>query len=100
MQLIITPRAETQLEDIFGYGAEHWGVDRARRYTDDIIAAFERITTREIRWRPLDPALGLKGFRCLSGHHYIYWRATDDAVTIVAVLHERMNQGARLADEG
>lgn len=98
MAVEITPRAEAQLASIFAYGAKRWGYETAERYGRMLAMTFERIAARDIVWRKVNPALGITGYRCRSGSHYIYWRAMDAAIVILAVLHERMDQGSHLVD--
>lgn len=98
MSVDISPRAEAELEGIFAYGAGRWGWDRAQAYIDALIDAFDRIAARAVPWRPIAAEMGVVGYRYRCERHLIYWRVADGRVTIIAILHERMDQGVRLAD--
>lgn len=39
----LSPAAELDLEDIWTYTVEHWGIDQADRYTDLLTAAFAEL---------------------------------------------------------
>ena len=94
----ISPHAEAALESIFAYGVEQWGSARAQAYSDELIDAFDRIVARIVPWRPIPAEIGVDGYRYHHGRHVIYWRATASDLMIIALLHDRMDQGARLAD--
>ncbi len=36
----LTPAGERDLETIWAYTAQHWGIEQANRYTDILTAAF------------------------------------------------------------
>jgi toxin ParE1/3/4 len=69
---------------------ERWGIDQAHRYTDELVAAFDRLA--------LNPQLGpvcddiRQGYRrSRVGQHAIYFRITDYGIAVIRVLHERMD---------
>ncbi len=95
----ITPRAEANLESIFDESVDRWGIDQARSYTDAIIEMFDHIAERRVMWRSIPVEAGMDAYRCRAVRHFIYWRVTEHAVTIVAILHDRMDQARQLADE-
>ncbi len=39
----LTPAAASDLEAIWIYSAQHWGLEQANRYTDMIAGAFEEL---------------------------------------------------------
>jgi toxin ParE1/3/4 len=99
MKIAISPRARAELAAIFADSVEGWGLEQAQRYSDALIAAFDVIASRAIPWQAIPAEVEMNGYRRRSGRHIIYWRADADTVTIVAILHERMDQRARLRDD-
>ena len=96
----LTPQADRRLDEIYDYTASLWGDDQARRYLGEIFAAFARIAARTVIWRPTPPHLNLDGYAMRSGSHIIYWREDQVAgVEIISILHQRMDQTVRLADD-
>ena len=95
----LVPRAEAELESIFAGGVKRWAPEQTHRYSDALIAAFERIAAHDLPWRAIPADIRVEGFRDHCGRHHIYWRQTEGGATIVAILHDRMDQAARLADE-
>jgi toxin ParE1/3/4 len=87
---VLTPRAQTDLDDIWNYTADRWGLDQTETYTrqlwKDIAAVAER------------PSLGRecsevrRGYRKYpSGSHVLFYRPTADGIDVVRILHERMD---------
>lgn len=61
------------------------------------LRAIEAIAADRVLWRRIPVSFGIDGYVRKCGSHLIYWRrGVDDAVRIVAVLHERMLQSLRL----
>ena len=94
-RLAVRRRASRDLHEILIFSAREWGLDQAERYVRDIHGAFERILA--------DPALGTtlslpRGTyrRLNAGSHAIYFTASDTTVTIIRVLHQRMNSDRHL----
>lgn len=87
---VLTPRAQADLDEIWDYTADRWGLDQAETYTrqlwKDIAAVAER------------PSLGRdcsgvrRGYRKYpSGSHVLFYRPTTDGIDVVRILHERMD---------
>ena len=96
----LEPAADRRLNDIYDYTAERWGEKQADRYVDDLFDAIRKIVAHQIYWRPIAAQLRVNGFCAKSGAHMIYWReAADGGVLVFSILHERMQQGARLRED-
>ncbi len=92
--------ADRRLDEIYEYTARLWGDDQAKRYLADLFATFARIGAREIVGRRPPLRLKLDAYSVRSGSHLIYWREDPVAgIEIMSILHERMDQAARLADD-
>jgi toxin ParE1/3/4 len=88
--LEFTPRARRDVEEIWEYSFEHFGVDKAEAYVRDIQRA--AVTVME------DPRRGLacdeirSGYRKFSvGSHIFFFKASATRVVIVRILHRRMD---------
>ena len=86
----LTPAAEVDLEMIWIYTRDQWGIDQAYLYTDKLIAAFGNLAA--------DPKIApacdhiRPGYRRLGiERHVIYYRITHYGIAIVRILHDRMD---------
>ena len=85
----LSPEADRDMELIWLYTLEQWGLDQANRYTDDLTAAFSQLSE--------NPRIGAisedirKGYRrSRVGRHTIYYRITDYGIAVIRILHDRM----------
>jgi toxin ParE1/3/4 len=85
----LTPAAEGDLEAIWSYTAQQWGLDQANRYIDIITAAFEQLAERPKTAAACD-AIRPGYCRCSVERHMIYFRMTAYGIAIIRVLHDRM----------
>ena len=93
--LHLLPSAQRDLDAIWDYTAQAWGLDQAQSYVLTLQRDMERL--REF------PMLGAAHpsrhatFRKLpSGHHFIYYLVAETAIEVVRVLHERMDVSRHL----
>ncbi len=93
-----TPQAQEDLKDIRRYTIQKWGEQQANDYLAEL-----RDTLRMLlkmpgigRSRADDLREGI--FSYPYGSHMIYYRATEDALIVVAVLHSRMVPAAHLEE--
>ena len=91
----LSPAASRDLEAIWLYTPDGWGIEQAHHYTDEIAAAFSQLANQ--------PQLGLacdyirKGYRrSRVGRHAIYYRITDYGIAVIRVLHDRMDTARHL----
>ncbi|CAA6818834.1 MAG: Unknown protein [uncultured Thiotrichaceae bacterium] len=64
--------AENDLEDIFFYGMELFGVEGALRYKDGITAQFERMAESPLLYQKLDEPLQQYRQSTYKGHSIYY----------------------------
>lgn len=93
----ISPVAQAQLDEIHAYTAHRWGPAQAVEYSKSLIATLQDIARDAAHSRPINAAIGVQGYFCQSGSHYIYWQSRPGAVFVVAVLHCSMDQSSRLS---
>jgi toxin ParE1/3/4 len=91
-RLDFTPRARRDIEEIWDYSADQFGLDQADLYLRGIQRA--AMTVAE------DPRRGLacdeirSGYRKFSaGSHILFFKASTTRVVIVRILHRQMDFG-------
>ena len=85
----LTPEAERDLEAIWLYTFEEWGLKQAHRYTDELTEAFTQLAASPEIATPYGQIR--KGYRrSRVGRHVIYFRLTEYGIAVVRVLHVRM----------
>jgi toxin ParE1/3/4 len=88
----ISPRARGDLDEIWTYTLRRWGIGQAEFYIREIgrhvkiVTAHPAIGTACPEVRP-----GYYKYRC--GSHFLFYRRTKIGITIVRILHERMDFG-------
>jgi toxin ParE1/3/4 len=93
--LRLSPKARSDLDDIWEHSAETWGVDQAEAYLRELNQAFELLgRTPEISTPADHLRLGLRRFP--SGSHVIFQRFTREQLDILRVLHGRMDARSHL----
>jgi toxin ParE1/3/4 len=94
-ELLLSPRARSDLDGIWDYTAQIWGLEKAEAYLREINQAFELLRHSPHIAAPYDHIrLGLRRFP--SGSHAIFLRSTRDSLKIVRVLHAKMDINAHL----
>jgi toxin ParE1/3/4 len=85
----LAPEAERDLEAIWLYTFEEWGVEQAHLYTDELAEAFTQLATSPEIAVSCDQIR--KGYRRIRvGRHVIYFRLAEYGIVVVRVLHDRM----------
>jgi len=85
----LTPRAESDLEEIWLYTFKTWSPQQADRYHNDIVDVFEGLAAGQKTGRPVDVRDGY--FKYPAGSHMVFYRLADDGLVVVRVLHKRMD---------
>jgi toxin ParE1/3/4 len=87
---VLTPRAQTDLDEIWDYTVDRWGFDQAETYTRQLWKDIAILADR--------PSLGRecpevrRGYRMYpSGSHVLFYRQTTDGIDVTRILHERMD---------
>jgi toxin ParE1/3/4 len=91
----LSPAAERDLEDIWRYTQEQWGLAQAERYVDALIAMFGALAEAPDSapaCEHIRPGYRRRGVE----RHVIYFRTTPYGIAVVRVLHERMEVGRHL----
>ena len=92
----LSPAAQRDLEGLFDYTAARWGLAQATRYTDAIEAACAEMA--EAPFQGQDCSHIRSGYRRRGAeHHMIYFRPAEYGITVVRILHQRMDAARHLA---
>ncbi|QOQ73127.1 type II toxin-antitoxin system RelE/ParE family toxin [Pseudomonas poae] len=87
----LTPAAERDLEGIWFYSAQTWGVEQADRYIDIMTKAFEQLTQQPKAAPACDDIR--PGYRHqIIERHTIYFQISTYGIKVVRVLHNRMDR--------
>ncbi|MBI3229434.1 MAG: type II toxin-antitoxin system RelE/ParE family toxin [Burkholderiales bacterium] len=86
----LTPAAERDLEAIWSYTQQQWGIEQATHYFDAIVATFAELAHMPKSAQSCDHIRA--GYRRRSiGRHMIYFRLTSYGIAITRILHDRMD---------
>jgi len=89
-ELRLTPAAVQDLENIWRYTAQRWSISQAERYIDRLSTCFEALAQAPLSAPACDHIR--PGYRRQSiESHMVYFLVREDVVTVVRVLHERMD---------
>jgi toxin ParE1/3/4 len=91
----LAPAAERDLEKVWTYTVQHWGLGQANRYIDIISTAFQELAQKP-ETAPACDHIRVGYRRHSVGRHMIYFKITTYGVVIVRVLHDRMDTFRRL----
>lgn len=90
-EYLSSPAARIDLEQIWDYTSDTWGLDQAEEYLRGIQRAVERIAANPLIGRACDDVR--PGYRKLTvGSHTVFYRLnTSGLVDVVRVVHNRMD---------
>lgn len=91
--------AVASLTDIYIHTEDNWGTAQAYKYISQLYQCFEQIAAQQIPWRPIPAEFEISGYFTRSEKHFVYFKElADGAIGIVAVIHQRRHQIARLRE--
>jgi toxin ParE1/3/4 len=89
-RFVLTPRAQTDLDEIWDYTVERWGFDQAEIYTRQLWTDITTVADRPSLGRDCSEVrVGYRKYA--SGSHVLFYRLTTDGIDVVRILHERMD---------
>lgn len=90
MAYVLSPLARADLEGIWAYSREQWGVDQAERYLRDIQHGIESVAANPRRGRACDD-IRPGYFKLAVGSHHLFYRQAGPDIDVVRILHRRMD---------
>ena len=92
----LSPRARLDLDGIWDYTAEHWGVDQADRYVRQITTACAEVASGRSVGQSIDH-IRAGYFRHPTGSHVLFYRwGSGRRMQVIRILHQRMHVARRL----
>lgn len=90
MQYHVTSPAEEDLVEIWRYTLRKWGEEQADLYIDTLLLRFIWLTENPSLWKPR-PELFPDVYSYAHKSHVVFFRASDDIMEILRILHEKMD---------
>ena len=85
-EYLLSPEADRDLEEIFDYSVEKFGLDQTVKYLMELESVMIHLTEHPETGMVRDEIkIGLRSFPISS--HIVFYRALDDHIRIVRVLH-------------
>ena len=89
-QVVLSPKAKSDLSEIWDYTLAEWGIDQAEKYVRDLWEAMQQQACDSSA--SIDISDVRNGYRkVISGSHVIFFKLTGDGIDVVRVLHQRMD---------
>jgi toxin ParE1/3/4 len=89
-RFVLSPRAQTDLDEIWDYTADRWGLDQAETHTRALWQRIEQVAAR--------PAMGQDAsdiragyYKISCGSQFLFYRLIAEGIDIVRILHGRMD---------
>jgi toxin ParE1/3/4 len=93
--VIYSPRAGSDLDEIYDYTDAKWGFQQAEDYIFEIRDRCQSLAAgTNVGVSMADIKHGYCLIRC--GAHHIFYKDDGDRITIIRILHQRMNITAHL----
>jgi len=92
---ILSPAAVSDLDSIWDYSADSWGIEQANRYAEEIKSACEALADGSLKGRSIDEVRRTY-FKLATGSHFIVYRITGDMIDVIRILHQRMDLPSQL----
>ena len=95
MEFVFSKKALSDLEQIWLYSTERWGVSQADRYYQLILDEINYICKNIHSGKSMDHVR--KGYRATKvKSHLIFYRVVKNTVEVVRILHEGMDVEGRV----
>lgn len=87
--VIFSPLSTADIDQIWDYTADQWGVDQADNYTDDIRYICYGLAEGNKQGRNADVRDGYMKYAI--GKHFIFYRFQKVGIEIIRILHQSMD---------
>ena len=89
-QVVLSPKAKSDLGVIWDYTLEEWDVEQAEKYVRELWATMQSQTCDHSSSTDIsDVRPGYRKIR--SGSHVIFFKLIDDGIDVIRILHQRMD---------
>ncbi len=96
-RLTFAPEAQTDIDSIYDYTAERWGIDQAERYIGTLRDLCVELAAGIRKGRDAS-AIRPDYFKYLCGAHVVFYKRPEPTrLEIVRILHQAMDMNAHLA---
>ena len=92
--LVFTPLSKEDIDDIWSYTLQQWGVKQAVIYTKSLRDSCQALTKPFAVGQSTDIREGY--FKYRSGEHFIYYKEGETEITVIRILHKSMDVGRHL----
>jgi len=90
LELLLTPKAEHDLEKIFQFTMNSWGLKQAEKYQDELYAGMQLILENVFIGKIYSHSeLHYRKFHI--NRHLIFYRIDENVCVVVRILHDRMD---------
>ena len=94
-RLHLSPKAQSDLAEIWDFTTENWGTARAEGYVRAIRKACNGLCDGSSDSTAIDHVR--QGYRKrIVGSHLLLFRETDDTIAVIRILHQRMDPDRHL----
>ena len=87
--IAFSPAAESDIDAIWDYSADKWGLDQADSYTDALRDACYALAQGTKHGRPAEVLSGFMKYLC--GSHVVYFLDYPDHLDVIRILHQRQD---------
>lgn len=89
-QIVLTPKAKSDLDGIWNYTEDNWGQEQAEKYIRQIWSDLDA-TSQDLKpFVVIDEIM--RGFcKTRSGSHVIFFKPYDGGIEIIRILHQSMD---------
>ena len=95
-QVFFSQAAISDIEQIWDYTHDRWGVDQAERYTKELRAGCQDLALGRKFGRPVVGKVGY--LRMAIGRHVVFFKEQGSGIKVIRILHQRMDVESRLGD--
>lgn len=95
-----TEPAYAQLDDMFSYTLETWGINQAYEYYDGLVKQANKLAENPQLGKFYEPykTLGVRVFAYEK--HLLYYTEQPHGITVICVTHQSMDQLRHFSDTG
>ena len=87
---VLSPRAQSDLDEIWNYTTRHWSVVQADRYILDLVGTIETAAANPRSGRACDE-IRAGYFKLPSGSHVVFYKIVGEKIDVIRVLNQRMD---------